>query len=617
MKQSHDSTGYFKRFQTFVINRMGPPSAPDKDSLLYWRARILFAILLTGWVLSFFLIIPIIPFLIQQRLWGLALMDGAALVILPGLVFCRLGYRIRAVITLLLAYTIGVGVILSVGPLSGGPIWLFAFAVLTGVLLGSKETIVALCMNALTLTIIGWLMSTGRLGHTFPFFSTSQAMLVTGANFMFLNAVTAISVTVLVKGLVAIHQKEKGVSTALGAERSHLVEAKKQLEQEVEEHRQTEDTLRKSEEKYRALVELTSEGYTLLDRERKIVDVNEAFCRMLGYEKNDIIGKTPLDLTDDKNRKIFAEQMGKIPTTLHRSYEITLKKKNNDDLHAYFNATTLRDKTGNVQGSFALATDMTERKKAEAERNRLAVAIEQAQKMEAIATLAGGIAHQFNNALAVITGHTGLLEMQRPEDETVIEYVGAMKQSADRMAHLTRQLLAYARGGKYSAHPMSLSDFVVATLPMIEPHMNSGIRIETDLPLDLLEVNGDQTQMQMVLSAILNNSNEAIEGSGRIKISTRNVTLDPAFVKDVPELKPGAYVSLCVEDDGEGMDEETKNRVFDPFFTTHFMGRGLGMAAVYGIVRNHDGWISVDSTPGKGTIVRIYLPVISGEGRAQ
>jgi two-component system cell cycle sensor histidine kinase/response regulator CckA len=188
-----------------------------------------------------------------------------------------------------------------------------------------------------------------------------------------------------------------------------------------------------------------------------------------------------------------------------------------------------------------------------------------------------------------------------------------MKQSAHRMAHLTSQLLAYARGGKYNPQPMSLSNFVEGALPIIQHILDPDIRVETDLPLDIMDVNIDRTQMQMVLSAIVANSNEAIDPPGRIRISTRNMDIDQEFIKDHPGLTPGSYVCLSIEDDGKGMDEETRNRIFDPFFTTHFMGRGLGMASVYGIIKNHDGTTTVDSEIGKGTVVRIYLPAIEAE----
>ncbi|NQU16170.1 MAG: response regulator [Desulfobacteraceae bacterium] len=239
--------------------------------------------------------------------------------------------------------------------------------------------------------------------------------------------------------------------------------------------------------------------------------------------------------------------------------------------------------------------------------------LQQAQKMEAIATLAGGIAHHFNNALTVITGHTGLFEMEFPDDERILGHVEPMKASAYRMARLTDQLLAYARGGRYDPKAVSPNDFIEETLPVIRHIIKPAIHVETDLSPDILKIEADLTQMQMVLSAVLANADEAIEYEGRIRIITRNEDIDEDFAKHHPGLKPGSYVCLTVEDDGKGMDEETRNRMFEPFFTTHFMGRGLGMAAVYGIVKSHDGWIWVDSELGKGTVVRTYFPAIEAK----
>jgi two-component system cell cycle sensor histidine kinase/response regulator CckA len=241
-------------------------------------------------------------------------------------------------------------------------------------------------------------------------------------------------------------------------------------------------------------------------------------------------------------------------------------------------------------------------------KKRLQTQLQQAQKMEAIATLAGGIAHQFNNALSSITGHTGLLEMEFSDNKKILGYIEAMKASARRMAKLTDQLLSYARGGKYNPQPLSLGDFVKDSLLLIQHTIDPAIRVETDLSLDIPDIEADRTQMQMVLSAIVVNSNEAIEGPGRIKIITGNEDIDKKFAKHHPGFKPGSYVCLTIEDDGKGMDEETRSRIFEPFFTTHFIGRGLSMAAVYGIVKSHDGWIWVDSELGKGTAVRIYFP---------
>jgi signal transduction histidine kinase len=176
------------------------------------------------------------------------------------------------------------------------------------------------------------------------------------------------------------------------------------------------------------------------------------------------------------------------------------------------------------------------------------------------------------------------------------------------MHHLTNQLLAYARGGKYHAKEISLSYFVKDTLPLLIHDIKSTITIETDLPQDIQNIKADSVQMQMVLSATLSNASEAIEDRGNISISCRDEEIPAETAEKYQGVTPGAYVKLSIVDDGAGMDEATRSRLFEPFYTTKFQGRGLGMAAVYGIVKNHSGWIVVDSEPGKGTSVNIYLP---------
>ena len=205
-----------------------------------------------------------------------------------------------------------------------------------------------------------------------------------------------------------------------------------------------------------------------------------------------------------------------------------------------------------------------------------------------------------------------------PEDEKITEYALAMKQSVRRMSRLTKQLLACAGRGNYFSVSISLNNFVEDSMLIIQRILDPDIHLETDLPSDVMNVEVDSAQMQMVLKAIVANSNEAIEGSGHVTISTKNMDLDQGFIEDHPWLRPGPYVCLSIEDDGKGMDDVTRERLFDPFFTTHFIGRGLGMASVYGIVRNHNGSMSVDSKPGKKTVVRIYLPAIeTQEGGGQ
>lgn len=236
-----------------------------------------------------------------------------------------------------------------------------------------------------------------------------------------------------------------------------------------------------------------------------------------------------------------------------------------------------------------------------------------AQEMHAIATLAGGVAHQFNNALVGITGNIDLLKMDLPSNPSVDKYVDSMKAAVCRMTRLTDQLLAYARGGNYHPTTISLNDFVNRSLPMIRYNMDHSMCLEKDLAEDVFQVEADPAQMEMVLSALVENAKEAIEGPGHIKIVTKNEELPEVFAGMSGSME-SRFACFQVEDSGRGMNEETRSRIFEPFFTTKFLGRGLSMAAVYGIVKNHGGWIWVDSEPGKGTTVRIYLPAVDARG---
>ena len=248
--------------------------------------------------------------------------------------------------------------------------------------------------------------------------------------------------------------------------------------------------------------------------------------------------------------------------------------------------------------------------RAKEKQERLEARLQQTHKMDAIAILAGGVAHEFNNALMGVYGNIDLLQMNAGSEKKVRKYSETIKISSHRMAGLTNQLLAYARGGKYHPKTVWMCDFMNDSLPIMLHRLNQNIRVETDLPKDISAVKADTTQLQMILSALLANANEAVGSEGRIRITLKNEDLGEDMIGYRPGFRPGSYVCLQVEDDGKGMDEETRDKIFDPFFTTKFQGRGMGMAAAYGIVQNHDGMLRVESEPGKGTVIRVWLPAI-------
>jgi len=380
---------------------------------------------------------------------------------------------------------------------------------------------------------------------------------------------------------------------------------------DLSEQKKAEEALQESEEKYRDLVELLPQTVFELDERGFFTFANRFGLESMGYTQADldkglnavetVIPEDRARVKENMERRLRGEGLG--------PHEYTALRKDGSTFPFIIYSTPLiRD--NKPVGLRGISVDITERKRLEAH-------LFQARKMEAITTLAGGVAHEFNNAMMVIVGNIELLKMDLPEDERRDKYFNAMKSSGHRMSRLIDQLLAYAQGGKYQPKDLKLDDFVIETLPILQHDLSPTVRVETHFQKDISYIRADHTQMQIVLSAILANSNEAIEDVGLIKISVGNEDLDEDFTKQHPGLKPGPYVCLTIEDEGKGMDEETRSGIFEPFFTTKFQGRGMGMAAVHGIVKNHDGWISVDSELDKGTVVRIYLPPVEVEVRKE
>lgn len=371
---------------------------------------------------------------------------------------------------------------------------------------------------------------------------------------------------------------------------------------DITEKKQAEDSLQREKEKFRILVEESPFGVSLIGKNGDYLYVNPRFIEMFGYTLTDIpTGREWFSKAypDKEYRKkivsvwITDHEDSKPGEAMPQTFRVTCKDGSEKVIN--FRSVVMTEPCNHL----VIYEDITEKE-------RLQAQLFHSEKMDAIGTLAGGIAHLFNNNLTAITGYTGLLEVNFPDNKKIMEYAQCMKESAYKMVNLTSQLQSYARIREHHPEIISLSDLVEETLSLVSHTLNPDVRLETDLPRDISSVKADHSQIQMVLSALVSNSNDAIEDEGRIRIIVRNEEI----LEGHPELRPGAYVCMIIEDDGKGMDEDTRNRIFDPFFTTYFIGRGLSMAAVYGIVKNHNGSISVESEVGVGTTVNIYLPSI-------
>ena len=369
---------------------------------------------------------------------------------------------------------------------------------------------------------------------------------------------------------------------------------------DVTNRKRAEEALKESELKFRSIFDLCPEAIALSDVQTgRLIDVNEKFCERTKYTRDEVIGRTTVEtgLYSDENRQRFINEL-RATGEVH-GLEMDFNAKDGSMLNVLMFSRIIQ--VGGRSFIFNIFLDMTER-------NRLEAQLQHAQKMKAVTTLAGGIAHEFNNALAALGGNLELLEIGLPSDPFMQNRTKAMKSSIRRMVNLTNQLTAYAQGGEHQAKAISLNRTVESVLKKMRSNISPAIEIEKRFGRQVPSVQADSIQMQMVVSAILNNAMEALNGGGRICISTGGVEIDEATAVDHAGLKPGRYGCLIIEDNGVGMSEDTKTRIFDPFFSTKFQGRGLGMAAVYGIIKNHNGWLTVDSQQGAGSTVSMYLP---------
>ncbi len=390
-----------------------------------------------------------------------------------------------------------------------------------------------------------------------------------------------------------------------------LIAVNTDLKHEITERKMAEASLKKSEFKFKTVANFTYDWEYWMDPNGKFIYISPSCKRISGYEAEDFYQSPQLlrEMVHPDDLTTFNEH---IETKDHiPSNEIIFRIFTREGHERWISHTcqSVYDDNGDYLGKRASNRDITNYRKLQQQRIK-------SHKLEMIGRLAGGVAHQYNNALSVILGYIDLMTCNESNtgNQTVNEtsYLTDIKSAAQKMQQLTSQLLAYARGGKYHTTSMSLKSFVQDTIPIVTHSFKDNIPVTVTCPEHFCQIEADPTQLQMVLSSIFINAFEAIDGKGEINVSCQPQIIpeEGRIVNDL-EIPAGTYACLAVMDTGKGMDPETKKRIFDPFYTTKFQGRGLGMAAAYGIIKNHNGYITVDSEVDQGTTVMIYLPVIS------
>lgn len=293
-------------------------------------------------------------------------------------------------------------------------------------------------------------------------------------------------------------------------------------------------------------------------------------------------------------------------------YEIELERIRADGTSRWLLARgeARHDENGAIVGLRGTALDITERKHAEEERDRLQAQLMQAQKMESIGRLAGGVAHDFNNLLGVIIGYAELALGRAAPKDPLREYLGEIRAAAERSAQLTRQLLAFARKQTISPRVVDLNTLIEGMLSMLKRLIGEEVEVSWRPAKELWLVRMDPGQVNQVVANLSVNARDAIAGVGSVTFETANAAFDSDSCREHPGCRPGDYVMLSVSDTGRGMDRETRSRIFEPFYTSKELGRGtgLGLATVYGIVEQNEGFIAVVSAPNRGSTFQVYLP---------
>ncbi|MFO7570264.1 MAG: PAS domain S-box protein, partial [Smithellaceae bacterium] len=382
--------------------------------------------------------------------------------------------------------------------------------------------------------------------------------------------------------------------------------------QDVTRRRRDEEALRASEERYRTIIESIDDDYFETDLKGTITFINRPFGGT-GHRRQELIGMN--------HRRYTAPEMAeKIKVAFHHVYQtgkparitdFEIIRRDGSIGHLEMSVSLMRDAEGNPTGFRGISRDVTERFHMDSEHKKLTEQLYQAQKMEAIGTLAGGIAHDFNNLLMGIQGYTSLMLLEVDENHPYFAQLTAVQTLVQSGATLTKQLLGFARAGRYEVVSLNLNDFISKSVSLFG-RTRKEIRIFEKYSEGLWAVEADRGQMEQVLLNMFVNAWQAMPGGGSLYLETENVVFDEALAKTY-DLQSGRYVKVSITDTGLGMDESTRKRIFDPFFTTKEMGRGtgLGLASAYGIVKGHSGAINVYSEPGQGTTFNIYLPATS------
>ncbi len=381
---------------------------------------------------------------------------------------------------------------------------------------------------------------------------------------------------------------------------------------DITERRRAEEALRESERRLRTLFETVNLIVLGLDANGAVGYVNPFFLKLTGYGSDEILGKSWFRLLPEEVRTTMQDLYKDLleHERFHPHYESPIVTKAGEERMIAWNNTILRDAGGRPAGTLSIGEDVTQR-------NQLETQLRQAQKMEAIGRLAGGVAHDFNNVLTAIFGYVDLLREDLPAGSAAQQDLGEVRKAAERAAGLTRQLLAFSRQQVLEPIVLNVNDLVEDFEKMLGRVIGEDVELRLALGKDVGNVRADPGQLDQVIMNLVVNARDAMPTGGKLILETANAELTEQYAELHQPVVPGPYVMLAVSDTGTGMTPEVKARVFEPFFTTKERGKGtgLGLSTVYGIVKQSGGYVWVYTEQGRGTTFKIYLPRVDAPAK--
>ncbi|MCK9420903.1 MAG: PAS domain S-box protein, partial [Nitrospirae bacterium] len=377
---------------------------------------------------------------------------------------------------------------------------------------------------------------------------------------------------------------------------------------DITERKRMEEALRETGESLQAIIQSSPLAIIALDPSANVTAWSKAAERIFGWSAYEAIGRSLPIVPDDKQAEFQGLCERVLQGELLSELEVRRQRKDGSPIEVRISAAPLYDSKGNVSGIMALLADVTDQKKLEEQ-------LRHAQKMEAVGQLAGGIAHDFNNILTAIIGYGSILRMKMRDDDPLRLNAEQILASSERAANLTKSLLSFSRKQILNPKPVNVNSIITRVEGLLARIIGEDIDLKTELSDNDLIVMVDAGQMEQVLMNLAANARDAMPDGGLLTIETEILQLDKEYQKTHAYGEPGVYAVISVTDTGIGMDEETRKKIFEPFFTTKEVGKGtgLGLSMVYGMIKQHKGYINVYSESGRGTTFKIYLPLIKAE----